>query len=320
MEAAAWWMRLQKDESVGFSIEFQEWIANPANDRKFRAITRATEALDAFETSPSIVAMDRSAYAWFENRDASRQPVWKVTYAMAAAALLISIGIGTYYLLLARPTSYQTAIGERQTFALEDGSHVLLDSNSEVDVHYSKSTRAVTLTKGRARFDVAHDTARPFTVAAGAETVIAVGTAFDVELRDSKVLVTLIQGRVLIRGAPDDAEYRGESDAPIRLNAGQQLVATTDHKPTIAPVDLSVAQAWEAGHLVFRKERLADAAEQINRYVDHPIIVDPSAASFRISGVFNAGDTKSFVGAATELYPVEAVSDADGTITLRRDP
>lgn len=313
--AAAWWMRLQKDDAAGFSAEFQMWIADPANEREFRAIELAAGTLDAFGTAPPIAGMRRSARAWFDEAGQAkgRRLAWRP--AMAAAVLLVAVAGGAYWFAV-RPLSYETAVGERRTVALEDGSRIFLDSSTEVDIRYTQKARALTLTKGRARFDVAHDAARPFSVAAGSETVIAVGTSFDVELRGSKVLVTLIEGRVVIKGA---ARPVGRS-APIKLAAGQQLAVAVNREPVIAPVDVAVTQAWEAGHLVFRGERLADAVEQINRYTDRPIAVDPSAASFRVSGVFNTGDTKSFVSAAAEFYPIEAVSGADGRITLRRSP
>ena len=315
--AAAWWLRLQEDEAAGFSAAFREWIADSANEREFQAIELAAETLRQSGMSAPITAMRRSAREWFADKGRSRRFSRKMVSALAAA-LLLSLGGGAYYLWsAARPLSYRTAVGERRAVALGDGSRILLDSDSEVDVRYSKAARAIVLARGRARFDVAHDVARPFSVAAGAETVVAVGTSFDVELRGSEVLVTLIHGRVLIKGAPAGAP---RPPAPVRLSAGQQLVASAGLRPVVAPADFAVTQAWENGHLVFRGERLADAVAQINRYTDHPIAVDPSAASFRVSGVFNTGDTKSFISAATEFFPIEAVADADGTITLRRSP
>ncbi len=319
-EAAAWWLRLQKDELAGFSAEFQEWIAIPANEREFEAVALAMETLDEFGTSPAIDEMRQSARNWFRDGGVVRRFNWKVAYALAAA-LLISIGISAYYLWSAgQPISYQAAVGQLRAVALKDGSRILLDSNSEVEVRYSKAARATVLMRGRARFDAAHDTARPFSVTAGAETVVAVGTSFDVELRGSKVLVTLIRGHVLIKNSSDRAVRHAETGAPIELSAGHQVMISADRAAAIGPVDVAVTQAWEAGHLVFRGERLADAVEQINRYRDRSIIVDPSAASFRVSGVFKVADTRSFLSAATEFYPIEAVADANGTITLRRIP
>lgn len=319
--AVAWWTRLQKDESAFFSVEFQEWIAIPANEREFQAVEFAARLPRDFITSPSIARMYHAARKRFERgENPGYRLSWRMAWAAVVAIVLLAVAAGGYLHFAGQPRSYQTAVGERRAVALEDGSRILLDSNSEVDVRYSRESRAVVLMRGRARFDVAHNTARPFSVAAGGETVIAVGTAFDVEIRGSKVLVTLIQGRVLIEGVPDNANHNTQPGAPLRLSAGQQLVVSAGRKPAITPADFSVTQAWETGHLVFRGERLADAVQQINRYTDHPIIVDPSAASYRVIGVFNTGDTNAFISAETELYPIEAVSDANGAIKLQRLP
>ncbi len=323
--AAAWWMRLQDDEAAGFSTEFQEWISNSANEQEFHAIELTTETLGELGTTPAIAEMRRSARNWLARegapRDASSWVSRKSAHALAAAVLVLAVAGGAFYLrFVDRPLSYATSVGQRRAVALQDGSHILLDSNSEVDIRYSRTARAVALTKGRARFDVAHDKARPFSVTADNKTVVAVGTSFDVELRGSKVLVTLIQGRVLVNNAAGSAPPSRAIGTDVALSAGQQLVAYMGRQPVITPADFAVTQAWEVGHIVFRGERLADAVEQINRYTGSPIIVDPSAASFRVSGVFSTADMKAFISAATEFYPLEAVPGANGAVTLRRRP
>ena len=191
-------------------------------------------------------------------------------------------------------------------------------------LRYTQTGRTITLDRGRARFDVAHDVTRPFTVTAGNKTVVAVGTSFDVERFVIHGSVTLIQGHVLIKDAAGTTSPLAlitpapKPKAPVSLVAGEQLVATRDARPVVSDANLDAATAWEAGHLVFRGEPLSEAVERVNRYTDHPIIVDPSAASVRISGVFNAGDIGSFVGAITGYFPVQATTDSDNTITLQK--
>jgi transmembrane sensor len=319
--AACWWDRLQKDPSVELTSEFLEWIAEPINARAFRAVEGTMSTLDEFGTTPNILNMRRSALTQLRNAGAIRSlPKWS-TYVAAAAVVLLTFGGGlSYYLHADRPLSYQTDVGERRVIALPDGSRISLDSDSEVDIRYSKAARAITLGRGRARFDVAHDVARPFTVTAGAETVVAVGTSFDVERRGSEVLVTLIQGRVLVKQTRSDivANLTEPPRQLVRVSVGEQLVAFGDQRPTVAVANLDVTQAWEVGHLIFRGELLGDAVQQVNRYTDHPIVVDPSVASIRISGVFNTGDIGSFVSAITGYFPVDATTDANNTITLQR--
>jgi transmembrane sensor len=328
--AAAWWNRLQKDPSVEISTDFLEWAWEPANGQAFKAVESTMAALDDFGATPKILDMRRAALTRLRNAGAKRWMPRRTIGRAAAAVLLIAVAGGTaFYIRSQSPTSYTTDVGERRVIGLSDGSRISLDSDSEVDVRYTKAARAITLDRGRARFDVAHDVTRPFTVTAGAETVVAVGTSFNVERLGSKVLVTLIQGHVLIKGqAPirtvsgrptvERSSVKSVENPTVSLVAGEQMVAALDTKPVITPANLDAATAWEAGHLVFRGEPLGEAVERVNRYTDHPIVVDPSAASIQISGVFDAGDIGSFVSAITGYFPVEATTDANDTITLQR--
>jgi transmembrane sensor len=313
--AAAWWTRLQRNPSEEISNEFQRWISDPLNSRALQAVESTMSALREFGTAPVILDMRRSALEQLETAHASLKRFKKIAYATAAAVLFFMAADGAYYYQLeSRSQSYQTRFNERHTVALPDGSRVSLDSNSEVDVRYSKTARTIILTRGRARFDDVHDVARPFSVTAGSETVVAVGTSFDVELRGQKVLVTLIEGRVRVIHPSDSAVAQ---NSPTQLSVGQQMVAAVDSVPTVAPANLHVTQAWQDGHIILRGEPLADAIDQINRYTDHPIVVEPSAGSIRVSGVFKAGDIDSFVNAITGYFPVEAVTSTDGSVTLR---
>jgi len=321
--AAAWWKRLQKDPAIELSTEFLGWIADPVNCRAFKAVENTMAALDDFGAAPNILDMRRSALTHLRNADFKRWLTARAVTRIAAVLLVVAVlGSGALYVYIQQPDSYATEIGERRVVALPDGSRISLDSESEVDVRYSKAARTIVLNKGRARFDVAHDVTRPFTVTAGTKTVVAVGTSFNVERLGSTVLVTLIQGHVLIKDAAAPGQpVASQALAPVRtvsLVAGQEMVAAPDIKATVSTADLTDATAWEAGHLVFRGETLGEAVERVNRYTDHPIAVDPSAASIRISGVFNAGDVGSFVSAITGYFPVQATTDSNDTITLQK--
>ncbi|MDE2184550.1 MAG: FecR domain-containing protein [Alphaproteobacteria bacterium] len=319
--AALWWQRLQKDPSIEMSDDFLLWIAEPVNCRAFKAVESTMSALSDFGATPNILDMRRTALTRLRNAGVKRWMPRVLLARVAAVILVVAVGGGVvWYVRSQAPDSYTTEVGERRVVALVDGSRISLDSDSEVNVRYTDAARAVVLNRGRARFDVAHDVKRPFTVTAGTKTVVAVGTSFDVERLGSTVLVTLIQGHVLIKdaAAPLPTPTQPRPKRTLSMVAGQQLVAAVDGKPVISRTDLSDATAWESGHLVFRGETLAEAVERVNRYTDHPIMVDPSAASIRISGVFNAGDIGSFVSAITGYFPVEATTDANETITLQK--
>jgi transmembrane sensor len=77
--------------------------------------------------------------------------------------------------------------------------------------------------------------------------------------------------------------------------------------------------AWESGQLMFDDEPLRDVAVRVNRYTTQPVVVDPSVASLRLSGVFNTGDVSTFVDTVTHYLPVKSHEDSDGTIVLTRN-
>ena len=319
-EAAAWRLRLQRDPSCEFSVEYIAWTAEPANAEALAEVEAGWSAVGSLSTSPDLLAMRQQALSRL--RRAGARPARVTRWGRAAAALLVValLGAGLYHVALMQPDSYRTQIGERRTVALSDGSQVSMDSDTRIDVDYSTGQRALTLQRGRARFDVAHDTSRPFTVTAGTETVVAVGTSFNVEKLGPTVLVTLIQGQVVVKDEQGHASTRtaAKPRQPVSLTAGQQLVAGPQTaQPAVTTADLQVAGAWEAGHLVFRDEPLDAVVARVNRYTEHPVKLDPSIASIRISGVFNAGDIGSFVSALTAYVPVQASTTGGGGILLQ---
>src|SRR5690606_23800307 len=93
-----------------------------------------------------------------------------------------------------RVVEHRTSVGQRSMFTLSDGTTVILDADSSLREQFTQTERRVELTRGRAFFDVAKDAARPFSVVAGEHVVLALGTAFDVELKPSATEVTLVRG------------------------------------------------------------------------------------------------------------------------------
>jgi transmembrane sensor len=312
-EAAQWRLRLGRDPSAAQASEYLQWFSDPLNASAWEAVGQACDSVGALQTALGMLEFRRQALSRLHRADATRWHTRKVRLTAAMAAMVIGvIGAALLYLNQYLPTYHKTDIGERRVVALPDGSRISMDSDTRVHVAYRKTTRSITLDRGRARFDVAHDSSRPFTVTVGAHTVVAVGTSFDVERLQSTVLITLIQGQVVIKGSEPTL-----ATPTISLKAGEQLVVSRDVLPAIVAADPQVARAWEAGRLLFRDEPLGDAVARVNRYTTHAIKIDPAIASIRISGVFNAGDIGSFVSAVTSYFPVQASTARDNSILLQ---
>jgi transmembrane sensor len=318
-EAAAWRLRMAENEGHG-SLEFDLWLRQPANRSAWEQVTAAWGAFEDSREQAEMAPWRAAARADLQKAN-RRQAPYRVARSLgriAAALLLVSLAGGSAYWWLNRPDDYRTAAGERRVITLSDGSRMSLDSNSEVTVRYGARQRSLRLLRGQARFDVAHDRSRPFSVIAGNQKVVATGTAFNIDMAGPRVLVTLIEGRVLVFSEEEGDPGQILSHPRIELRAGQQLAASPNSAPKIEPVSIPRVTAWTAGQLIFDNEPLSSVVERLNRYSFTQIVVsDPSLGDRKISGVFNAGDTQRFVTMVTRYFRIRAVTEDANTIVLR---
>jgi transmembrane sensor len=233
------------------------------------------------------------------------------------AALLV-IGLGGWKLWSdLRFEVYRTNAGERRVITLSDGSQVALDSQSEVKVRYGAHSRRLTLVAGQARFEVAHDGSRPFSVTAGGQEVIATGTVFNVDLLGPELLVTLIEGHVTVLAQGPPASIHSQLSDRIALDAGEQLVVSPSGKPKVMRVNVERTTAWQNGQLVFENEPLGTVLARVSRYGAQNIVAaDAACAALRISGVFREGDVQGFLSTLTSYLPVTARRMSDGSIQV----
>ncbi|MEI9988991.1 MAG: FecR domain-containing protein [Rhizomicrobium sp.] len=324
IEATRWQMQLD-GETAETRADFEAWLDQPDNAAAWARLKQPWDLIGEHASDSKMVTYRQAALSDAKRTSARLNKKPTRWMAAVAAALVVSL-VGTLaYQWITSPDDYATAFGERRTITLADGSKISLDSDSEVTVEYSKDARELRLLKGQARFDVAHDVERPFSVLARTQKVIATGTAFNIDITQPKVLVTLIEGHVVVldetarpRAAADTARMP-QLRPGIELRAGQQLAAAVDAPPSVSRADLHQATAWTAGQLVFDDQPLSEVVVRINRYATTPItIADASIGKLRLSGSFNTGDTVGFVDIVTHYLPVEAATAADGSIALIR--
>ncbi len=198
---------------------------------------------------------------------------------------------------------YQTKVGEQATFSMPDGTSIQLNTNSKIEVAYTANHRKLTLLKGEARFDVAKDKERPFTVVSGTQSFTALGTIFNVQKnneQDMELVVT--EGKVLISKSSElirDVADNFEQLTSIPLmssivTSGQKAIIANSHALPIQKISLDQVQrdlAWQQGMLIFNGEPLAKALKEVSRYTDtHFEISDDRIANLKVAGYFKAGD------------------------------
>ncbi len=95
--------------------------------------------------------------------------------------------------------THTTKVGEQQHVVLDDGSVVDLEHGYRDPRAIHRRKREISLERGEAMFNVAHDASRPFEVTANGVTARAVGTKFSMRVLDDQRVETLVtEGRVLV--------------------------------------------------------------------------------------------------------------------------
>jgi transmembrane sensor len=310
------------EAGVRSSPEFEAWLRDQDNQTAWDKISRSWNLFDDIADAPEMIAAREAALRHAKRSQNRLIPsrLLRPLGALAAAMLVIGVvGAGGAW-WLNQPDDYQTAIGERRVVTLSDGSTLSLDANSEVTVRYGAHDRSLRLLKGQARFDVTHDKKRPFSVIAGNQKVIATGTAFNIDMAGPKILVTLIEGHVVVLEENGDASPAHAWPRTVELRAGQQLSAAPSAPPEIAAANIQRVTAWTIGQIMFDDEPLSSVVERVNRYGGTQIVVaDSKVGAMKISGVFNAGDVLGFVEIVTHYLPVRAVSEGPHTIALQSE-
>ena len=200
---------------------------------------------------------------------------------------------------------------------LDDGSTVVLNTDSFVQVRFRKDRRDIILRKGEASFQVAHDAFRPFVVhAADGVAVKAVGTAFAVREGPKGVLVTVAEGVVEV-ARPQKATKAVERRYVTRDNQVVALNAAPMKQSSVGESQVSRRLAWREGLLMFDGETLGQAAAEVNRYTQTPVVIDdPRLADKHFVGVFQVGDVRAFARAAGAAFDAQVAQKDDGSLHL----
>jgi transmembrane sensor len=304
-EAAEWLVRLDCGTLSGEDYAaYREWLArSPAHRDTFARLSVVWSSLDAAKAYadplPGVAA-------------GSAEPVkkhrgWHWKIATAVALVLVLAGGGLAYWNWPEPApvviAYETPVGAQRTVTLADGTSVLLNTASRIEVAYSRKARDVRLVRGEAYFEVVHDNARLFTVISGIRQVRDLGTAFAVRESGKALEVTVAKGAVELVVAPaaENAERVGV------LNAGQS--AAFDRKLTykrqLSAVELNRQISWRDGVLVYAGEPLAKVVADFSRYTNVKIeLADPHLADLPVGGYFEVGKLPAVLEALESNFGV----------------
>lgn len=296
-QAAGWLVRFQSETlSAADRADFDRWRTRSAAHGA--AWTRVEAMLRGFGQVPPEVVRDTLRRA---DQHCSRVGRRQAVRALGALLVLGPAALAAWRTLPWREwaADARTATGERRQMDLADGTHLLLNTASAVDIEYTPSARVLWLRAGEILLTTGRDPSpvyRPFIVRTSQGTIRALGTRFMVRDDGGSIRVAVFEGAVQIQ--PQDAGV-----AAVTLPAGQHTVFTASAVQALSTVDAASA-SWEQGMLAVRNWRLADLADELGRYRRGVLRCDPAVAGLRVSGAFPLADIDGSLRLLEKTLPV----------------
>ena len=296
--AVEWWLDLQSGDITDSQRRaFECWRAEHADhDRAWRHIQSVSQRLQTLNESPDASAA----------RAALTRPRSPARRAGVKTLVLLFFAGGTAWLARDQiawrgwSADLRTGTGEQRNVTLADGTRLMLDTASAVDVRFSDTERRIVLLRGEIMVVTGHDDGpapRPFVAQTAQGVSIPLGTRFSLRQEPSMTRLDVFEG--VVKAEP--ARAPGASKV---VHAGERMRFSATQ---IMPIEAASADtaAWTQGMLVASNMRLGDFLSELGRYRDGYLRCDPSIADFRLSGTFPLSDTDRVLKTLATTLPVE---------------
>ena len=315
-EASDWIAKLDRGLDQDEKSSLQTWLVlSPLNLEVLFEVAKIWDKMDELsrlsDLFPQSTVTQKKLPKWIGAMAAS--VIFAITIGFYQSGInFSSFGQSEQSSVVVKQMNYQTDVGESNTINLPDNSKIVLNTNSFVQVTYTSTARIIELHRGEIHIDVAHDKNRPLSVIASGKVIQAVGTSFNVEVRNELVELIVTAGKVLVAEKHNIIADMGFMDidalatrlprSSMAISKGEKVELDLTGKVIekiikLDPIDVAASLSWRHGNLIFRGESLADAMAEISRYTDitFELSDDERLKKVQVAGVFKTGDVKGLL-------------------------
>ncbi len=203
----------------------------------------------------------------------------------------------------------RTDTGERLNYRLSDGSDIVLNARSAVDIDFAGAQRRIRLHAGAIHVRVAADAKRPLVVCTVDGEVTTREAEFTVARKDDASVAAVLEQAVQVSAAGMRRILQGGEGVVF----GPQGVGAADTR-------LADQAAWRHGMLVARDESLGSVIASLRAYRRGFLRVSPAAANLRVFGAFPLDDTDSALASLAQTLPISLSSYGGWLVTVDLAP
>lgn len=292
--AADWYAQLCSENSdQQDDLALKDWIdSDPIHQWAWSRVEELQSHLGAMPASLAVDTFERADRPISNNR----RTVLK-GFALMIGAGSIAWANDTYN---PRMADHYTTTGEIKTISLDDGSMLILNTASAVDVLFTKTERRIILRQGEILIETSkneNEKSRPFLVQTAQGTLRALGTRFSVRKLESKK-----EDLTLLNVFQHSVEVTMQDGLQRICSSGQGLLIGTN---TISEfLESENKDSWTQNMIVADNMRLDDFLVELSRYRKGLLRCDPAVANYRISGAFKTDNTDQALLALQKSFPV----------------
>lgn len=205
----------------------------------------------------------------------------------------------------------RTGTGERRRFTLEDGSTLLLNARSAVDVAFANGRRRVHLRQGEVIADVRPDAHAPFTVQCRHGEVLASPPRNKNDDSNTRFLLRQQEDRSLVAALKNRVELVSSTWPRRQLNPGE-AASFGPAGIEASPAAVTTAAAWQGGQVTVYDQPLGDVIAALQPYRRGFVRISPEAAALRVYGSYPLDDTDRALATIGETLPVAVHKHSGG--------
>ncbi len=203
--------------------------------------------------------------------------------------------------------------GQRSEITLADGTHIWLNSGSQLSypTEFSGKTREVLLS-GEAFFDVTPNPAKPFYVITRELKIRVLGTSFNVSAYDEDVTAETI----LVTGKVSAGKNKLFAQT-IDLVPGERMVYEKSSENILKDkVDVNQYSSWINGYLIIENMPITEVLRKVQRYYNQSISTGEGLEKITFSGKLDLKDDITDVLANISFASSVNVSENNGTFNV----
>jgi transmembrane sensor len=315
-QAARWFARMQNAEPDHPERgKFEAWLMS--SELHAAAYAKLAAVWDRFDNTAGLQTMASAVESSKQRKDERAQKQRRRLVQGLAGLFLVAVGavLGMQVWSAHQPLmqlASTTEVGQIKKEILDDGSELVINSNTELTIRYYQDRRTVHITRGEVIFNVAKDTGRPFIIDSGLAKVTVLGTRFVVNRLSKLVRVSVDHGSVKV-----ESPHQGKQ-SPLILTNGQVAEISVNQAAQRVNRNAMDAFEFENGTIAFEEADLTEIAEALSRHYHQPISVIPSHKNPKVTALVQTRNIEGFLRTLPRIAAVNVQQDQTQTTLSAR--